>query len=78
MNPIQALTSLKHLESADPLTEAERSELFALKAEIDGRPQSASVDQQERFTELLVKSLQGKGDLSLSLSDSPHTTPLNR
>lgn len=78
MNPLQVPASLKPHRSADPLTEAERSELFALKAEIDGSPQSASVDQQERFTELLVKSLQGKGDLSLSLSDSPHTTPLNR
>ena len=47
------------------MTDEEWNELVALKDEIDGSPQSVSTDQQERFTELMVKSLMGKGDRPL-------------
>ena len=40
----------------------EWEELVALKDAIDGYPQSVAPEHQERFTELLVKSLAGKGD----------------
>ena len=40
----------------------EWDELVALKSAIDGYPQSVAPEHQARFTELLVKSLAGKGD----------------
>jgi hypothetical protein len=40
----------------------EWEELVALKKAIDGYPQSVAPEHQARFTELLVKSLAGKGD----------------
>lgn len=47
------------------ITQEEWQELVSLKKAIDGYPQSVSTCQQERFTELLVKSLADKGDRPL-------------
>jgi hypothetical protein len=48
------------------MNQVEWDELIALKDAIDGYPQSVVPEHQERFTELFVKSLAGKGDLSLN------------
>jgi hypothetical protein len=44
------------------LTQEEWDELVALKDAITYRPQSVSAKKMEKFTELMVRSLQGKGD----------------
>jgi hypothetical protein len=47
------------------MTDTEWRELVALKAAIDGYPQAVSTCQQERFTELFVMSLAGKGNMPI-------------
>ena len=44
------------------LTEEEWDELVALKEAITYRPQSVSAEKMEKFTELMVRSLEGKCD----------------
>ena len=44
------------------LTQEEWNELVALKDAITYRPQSVSAEKMEKFTELMVRSLEGKGD----------------
>jgi hypothetical protein len=44
------------------LTAAEWDELVALKKAINYNPASVKYDKMERFTELMVRSLEGKGD----------------
>lgn len=44
------------------LTVKELEELYALKQEMAENPVNISSYEMEHFTELLVKSLQGKGD----------------
>jgi hypothetical protein len=44
------------------LTEEEWNELDALRKAINYSPASVHPEKQERFTELFVKSLRGKGD----------------
>jgi hypothetical protein len=56
----------------------EWNELVSLKQAIDGYPQSVCPSRQERFTELLVKSLQGKGDRPLTYCNSSCTTMTQR
>jgi hypothetical protein len=51
-----------------PISLAEWQELATLKKAIDGYPQSVCPSRQERFTELMVKSLVGKGDRPLVAS----------
>ena len=46
----------------ETLTEEEWSELVALKDAITYRPQSVSAEKMEKFTELMVRSLEGKCD----------------
>jgi len=46
----------------DDLSQEEWQELCGLKKAIDGYPASMATDQMERFTELLVRSLYGKGN----------------
>lgn len=41
----------------------EWNELVSLKEAITYRPSSVSAHKMERFTELMVRSLEGKGDL---------------
>ena len=44
------------------LTEEEWYELDALRIAINTNPASVHPEKQERFTELFVRSLEGKGD----------------
>ncbi len=44
------------------LTKEEWDELVALKDAITYRPQSVSAEKMEKFTELMVRSLEGKCD----------------
>ena len=44
------------------LTEEEWNELDALRVAINTNPASVHPEKQERFTELFVRSLEGKGD----------------
>jgi hypothetical protein len=43
------------------LTDSEQEELVALKRAINDNVSSVHYDKMERFTELLVKTLSGKG-----------------
>lgn len=45
-----------------PLTQEEWNELVALKDAINHNPASVAPQKMELFTELLVRSLEGKGD----------------
>jgi hypothetical protein len=45
-------------------------ELIALKSVISYNPASVHPDKMEKFTELLVKSLRGKGENSVVLEPS--------
>ena len=47
---------------SDQLTAEEWEELVALKEAINYDPASVHYDKMERFTELMVRSLEGKGD----------------
>jgi hypothetical protein len=47
------------------LTKEEWNELVALKDAINYDPSSVHYDKMERFTELMVRSLEGKGDVPL-------------
>jgi hypothetical protein len=51
--------------STKELTTEEWNELNALREAISEYPQSVHPDRQERFTELFVKSLEGKADRAL-------------
>ena len=44
------------------LTQEEWDELIALKNAITYAPQTVSAEKMEKFTELMVRSLEGKGD----------------
>ena len=44
------------------LTTEEWEELVALKNAITWCPQTVSAEKMEKFTELMVRSLEGKGD----------------
>ncbi len=44
------------------MSQEEWNELIALKDAINYNPASVHYDKMERFTELMVKSLEGKGD----------------
>ena len=48
--------------SNETLTTEEWDELVALKDAITYRPQSVSAQKMEKFTELMVRSLEGKCD----------------
>ena len=47
------------------LTKEEWNELVALKEAINYDPHTVTPDKMELFTELIVRSLQGKGDKPL-------------
>ena len=44
------------------LTQEEWNELFALKDAINFNPATVHYNKMERFTELFVKTIEGKGD----------------
>ena len=46
----------------ETLTQDEWNELVALKNAITYAPQTVSAEKMEKFTELMVRSLEGKGD----------------
>lgn len=46
------------------LSKDEWHELLALKEAITYQPQQVSPEKMEKFTELMVRSLRGKGDTS--------------
>lgn len=52
------------------ISDEEFREMVRLKREIDGYPQSVAPEHQERFTELMVKSLMGKGDKPLKMQNA--------
>ena len=47
------------------LTKEEWNELVALKEAINYSPHTVSASKMEKFTELMVRSLRGKGDVPL-------------
>ena len=47
------------------LTKEEWNELVALKDAINYSPQTVSASKMEKFTELMVRSLEGKGDVTI-------------
>ena len=47
------------------LTKEEWDELFALKDAINTNPATVHPEKMEKFSELLVRSLEGKGDCEL-------------
>jgi hypothetical protein len=47
----------------DDLTKEEWDELVALKEAINYDPRTVSPEKMEKFTELFVRSLDGKGDV---------------
>jgi hypothetical protein len=58
--------------SIEDLTTEEWNELNALREAINYSPHTVCHRQMEKFTELMVRSLQGKGDLVF-----PRTKPTN-
>ena len=48
--------------STEILTEEEWNELVALKEAITWCPQTVSSEKMEKFVQLMVRSLEGKGD----------------
>jgi hypothetical protein len=57
--------------STGKLTKEEVDELFALKCAINYAPHTVSPEKMEKFTELFVRSIEGKGD-SLSVCTEPN------
>jgi hypothetical protein len=55
------------------LTAEEWDELVALKEAINYDPASVHYDKMERFSELMVRSLEGKGDIVPVLKESTAT-----
>jgi hypothetical protein len=47
------------------LTKEEWNELVALKEAINYDPSTVTYEKMEKFTELMVRSLEGKGDVPL-------------
>ena len=47
------------------LTKEEWDELVALKDAINYNPSTVTYEKMEKFTELMVRSLEGKGDVPL-------------
>ena len=50
------------MKTIAPLSEAEWEELCMLKKAIDDGPATVVASRMERFTELFVRTLHGKGD----------------
>jgi len=51
------------------LTKEEWSELVALKEAINYDPSTVTYEKMEKFTELMVRSLQGKGDRPIRIQN---------
>jgi len=61
LTPHQGIMTLAKTGTAQ-LTPEEWKEINSLREAISEYPQSVHPDRQERFTELFVRSLEGKGD----------------
>jgi hypothetical protein len=61
---------MKYLEMLTKMEDKDWEELVALKSVISYNPASVHPDKMEKFTELLVKSLRGKGETSVLLEPS--------
>jgi len=51
------------------LTKEEWSELVALKEAINYDPSTVTYEKMEKFTELMVRSLEGKGDRPIRIQN---------
>jgi len=51
------------------LTKEEWSELVALKEAINYDPSTVTYEKMEKFTELMVRSLEGKGDQPIRIQN---------
>jgi len=56
----------------DPLSDSEWNELCALKRAIGDGPSFVAAHKMERFTELFVRTLKGKGDTMRPALLPPH------
>ena len=61
---------MKCFEMLTKMEDKDWEELVALKSVISYNPASVHPDKMEKFTELLVKSLRGKGETSVLLEPS--------
>jgi hypothetical protein len=61
---------MKCFEMLTKMEDKDWEELIALKSVISYNPASVHPDKMEKFTELLVKSLRGKGEASVLLEPS--------
>jgi hypothetical protein len=61
---------MKCFEMLTKMEDKDWEELIALKSVISYNPASVHPDKMEKFTELLVKSLRGKGETSVLLEPS--------
>jgi hypothetical protein len=61
---------MKCFEMLTKMEDKDWEELIALKSVISYNPASVHPDKMEKFTELLVKSLRGKGENSVVLEPS--------
>lgn len=61
---------MKCFEMLTKMEDKDWEELIALKSVISYNPASVHPDQMEKFTELFVRSLEGKGDTSVLLEPS--------
>jgi hypothetical protein len=61
---------MKCFEMLTKMDDKDWEELVALKSVISYNPASVHPDKMEKFTELLVKSLRGKGENSVVLEPS--------
>jgi len=75
VNNIHIVSIPKHMSlpktGTEKLTAEEKNELFALKCAINYNPHTVSPEKMEKFTELFVRSIEGKGD-SLSVCTEPN------
>ena len=62
--------------SALSMTQEEWEELCALKKAINEYPAAVHYEQMQRFSELMVKSLEGKGDLTNGVPPKQVAQPL--
>ena len=61
---------MKCFEMLTKMEDKDWEELISLKSVISYNPASVHPDQMEKFTELFVRSLEGKGETSVLLEPS--------
>ena len=58
--------------SIEPMGDQEWEQLLALRSEMNSNLMAYDAEAQEKFTELLVKSLEGKGNTVYPLKTPPY------